>query len=671
VHADVGNIIILTNYFTGFTETAKRKWEEAFMLVEKQMKQKVPSLPLKKVFRGKYNIGELENYRQEPEADYWDKWPKLSYKEAMQLKSDIDVGKLEHLAEETEFPYPDLLEVIIQDVQSGASIGVIQGSDVPTDSSNAPSAFVCGAQISDTICKMISDGFVMGPFSEDDLPYVENRFSGVMAKIKPNNTARMILNLSKGFPHSVNSGIDGSEFPTLMSSTTEFIRILFRCGKGAEMTKADWASAYKQIRVRSDEVWQQAFRWLGKVFYELCLIFGAISSPGIFDRLAKLVLYIALVQADMPARCVIQHLDDVCSASPAGSGRAARFFNNYREVCEVIGVKLATEVDPDKAFAPSTEGIVLGVCYDTVDFVWYLREDKLSIILNMVQDAIEDEEMTQRVVQSLNGKLVDIRCLVPNSKFYLANLIMDSHQTDDMESMVELGDWTRADLSWWKLVLPLCCRRTSLQDPDRRVRPSALKIYSDAAGGSIETLGNGVGMVIYPSTYVYVPHRTKVNVGCLAYDGKSLANKLSVWELVGPLLALVCVPDMLRGRQAVAYVDNAGSVVWYNKGWAKQCNLGNTIIRAIYLVATALNCDFWVEKIGRCSSVETEAADALSKCDYKRFVRNMPEAADSVPRMVPRALLQWMQDPRPDRELGDSILTEMSSYTELLGYSHK
>lgn len=620
------------------------------------------------MFRSKFGLEELGSYKTKPSESYWENWPTLNYQDAMLAKSNINVTRLEQLAKETNYPYPHLLQIILTDVEQGAKLGVIQGSDVASDSTNAPSSFQYGAQVSDAICKMISEGFVMGPLEESDLPFTKSRFSGVMCKLKPNNTARVILNLSKGSPHSVNSGIDSSEFPTLMSSTKEFLRVLHRCGLGAEITKNDWAAAYKQIKMDPDQVWQQGFRWLGKVFYELCLVFGAVSAAGIYDRLAKLVLHLALVRAGMPARSVIQHLDDVCSASPAGSGRAQKFYNAYSEVCEEIGVKLASDEDPDKAFAPCTEGIVLGVCYDTVKWVWYLREDKLSIILNRIEEAMEHEELTQRAVQSLNGKLLDIRVLVPNSKFYLSNLMMDSHQTDQLDSMVELSDWTRSDLAWWKLVLPLCNQRTKLQDPDRRFLSSAVKIYSDAAGGSMDTLGNGVGMSIFPNVYAYIPHRVKVNAGFPAYDGKSLAHKLSVWELVGPLLALVCAPELLRNKQAVAFVDNAGSVVWYNKGWAKQCNLGNTVIRAVYLVATALNCDFWVEKISRCSSDQTEAADALSKCDFPRLVQHMPEAAATLPRVVPSTLLEWMADPRPDRDLGGRILEEMSKTVDLLGY---
>ena len=70
----------------------------------------------------------------------------------------------------------------------------------------------------------------------------------------------------------------------------------------------------------------------------------------------------------------------------------------------------------------------------------------------------------------------------------------------------------------------------------------------------------------------------------------------------------------------------------------------------------------------RWSSAGTEAADVLSKCDYQRFLSHMPEAAGTMPRLVPKSLIDWMADPRPDRELGGRILEEMAKTTELLGY---
>ena len=339
----------------------------------------------------------------------------------------------------------------------------------------------------------------MGPFTKDSIPFKESRISGLMVKLKPDGSARMILNLSKGTPYSVNEGIKSSDFPTLMSSTQEFVRVLNRCGKGALMTKIDWAAAYKQIRVNHSDIWQQGFQWLGMHFFELCLVFGASSSAGLFDRLAKIVLHIVLGISNMPRRCVIQHLDDVCSASPSGTNRASKFYNTFKEVCREIGVKLAPEGDPDKEFGPTTKGVVLGVVYDTVSWSWSIKEEKLSIILNNIQDCMENETMTLRDIKSLTGKLIDIRCLYPDFKFHLANLIKDSSTNGkEMKDLVSLSDWARKDLAWWLNTLPIVLGG-KIPLIDLNPNPRAIKIFTDAAGGSTHDSGRGIGVCIFLS----------------------------------------------------------------------------------------------------------------------------------------------------------------------------
>ena len=185
----------------------KRKWDEAFQLVESQIGQDISSLPANKVFKSKFGLPQLVD------PDFWLKWPKLSFEEAMKTKCDIKADVLGKLAEEVRFPYPNILCQILKDIREGASLGMSQGNDIPSDSANSLSAFVRGGQISDTICKIITQKFIMGPFEDSNLPFEENRFSGIMAKIKPDNSARMILDLCKGSRHYVNSGIDVSDYP--------------------------------------------------------------------------------------------------------------------------------------------------------------------------------------------------------------------------------------------------------------------------------------------------------------------------------------------------------------------------------------------------------------------------------------------------------------------------
>ena len=226
---------------------SKKKWNDAEKVVKEFLVKEVPPMPPKKVFKSKFELPELKSYKMNPGQDFWAKCPSLSWEEAQKLRSSINVGLLEKLAIQSGFLNTDLLYKILSDVKEGASLGVSQGMDIPSDSTNAPSALQFGHQVTDAICKMVAEGFVMGPFDEDKIPFEENRFSGIMTKMKPNNTARIILNLSRGKPSAVNEGIDSSEYPTIMSSTEEFLRVLYSAGKGAEMTKCDWQADLLKI----------------------------------------------------------------------------------------------------------------------------------------------------------------------------------------------------------------------------------------------------------------------------------------------------------------------------------------------------------------------------------------------------------------------------------------
>ena len=202
------------------------QWENLKKARIDQERVEVPSLPGTKVFTPKCNLPKLNNYRDEPSCSYWENWPSISWEEAKNMNSAICPIIFERLATETNYPYPSILQEVIRDIKNGAMIGVNDQYRIPSRSTNAPSAYDYGDRVSDSLCKMMRDGYIMGPFDVHELPFKENRFSGLMVKLKPDGSARMILNLSKGDPVSVNEGINSSDYPAIMSSTLEFVRLL-------------------------------------------------------------------------------------------------------------------------------------------------------------------------------------------------------------------------------------------------------------------------------------------------------------------------------------------------------------------------------------------------------------------------------------------------------------
>ena len=65
---------------------------------------------------------------------------------------------------------------------------------------------------------------------------------------------------------------------------------------------------------------------------------------------------------------------------------------------------------------------------------------------------------------------------------------------------------------------------------------TALHGFTFAAGGSLESFGNGIGAFLPPNTLAYVRFGFRINGPGVDETGETLSRKMSAWELAGPLL---------------------------------------------------------------------------------------------------------------------------------------
>ena len=97
----------------------------------------------------------------------------------------------------------------------------------------------------------------------------------------------------------------------------------------------------------------QCFSFFGKIFIESSITFGACSSPSIFHWISEIVPVIATVLAMMRRKHVLKQLDDVVAFGVRQL--VTRFNRNYKEVCSLLRVRLASNTDPDKCFSAKRE----------------------------------------------------------------------------------------------------------------------------------------------------------------------------------------------------------------------------------------------------------------------------------------------------------------------------
>ena len=617
-------------------------------------------------FSPKYRLPVVTDYRRDPGSEFWDGFPSNRSREAKSLVSPVQLLCLAHGVGGVDM---EIVEKVVKDLQEGAVIGCRGAAREGSVSRNASSCFDYPAQITDAIAGWLAKGFAAGPFLKQELPEGA-KVNGMMCRLKPTGAVRVILNLSAPAGRSVNDGIHSYEFPTVMSSTGQWLECLNRAGRGCMMTKIDWSDAYKHIHVHRDDQDLQWFEWMGRFFVELCLVFGAASSPGIYDRLAKLVLDLAVKLSGFPRNMVCQYLDDVCAAMRAGSPALARFREAYFSVSEQLGVRLSPEDDPDKAFAPRTSGVVLGVHYDTVSWTWSIPVEKLRRLEEQVALALEADTMAQGDIWSLVGRIVHYCPLVPAGRFNIGHLIRLNSVSTSKAARVAVDAAAKRQLAFWRLILKTSSGLASIPRPAAAAPAWALEFFTDAAGGSGATVGLGCGGVS-GSWWFYVPWGRKINTG-VKWKGSKLSQKMSALELVGPLICVAGGYERVRNRPVRILVDNSGSVHIWRKGYSNRCGLCTTLVSAIAAVAAGLGCTVHIEKVGRCSAAGPRMADALSKAAFglcREVGREAGWDLATAPAWVPAAILAWVADPNDDRDLGEDILLELRQRTLVLGYN--
>ena len=141
-----------------------------------------------------------------------------------------------------------------------------------------------------------------------------------------------------------------------MTTDAKFRRAMYWSGWPVEVMKTDWSIAYKHVSVNQEDHRFQLVEFRGRFFVELALTFGGCNSPSLYNMLARLLIELAALESGMDTRHSLQQLDDNCCTASVGSRIRWRYLKSYRGLADELGIRLAPEDDPAKAFPPSPAG---------------------------------------------------------------------------------------------------------------------------------------------------------------------------------------------------------------------------------------------------------------------------------------------------------------------------
>ena len=357
-------------------------------------------------------------------------------------------------------------------------------------------------------------------------------------------------------------------------------------------------------------------------------------------------------------------LDDVICVGSAGDGTVGKFYDTYRQIAEELGVRLADESDKDKAFRSSNEGKVFGISYDLQRWVWWISEDKLLPILSALQEVVGCDRIENGQIMSINGKLNHYMWLVPEGPWQRGFLLRLQDSTKPSGSKMTVGPFAKEQAAWWIVNLRAAAEESKILDPRPMETMCPVYVFSDAAGGDIGKIKNGIGGFIPPSNWMYMNWPSLIKENRENSLGIKFAHKLCSLEGFAALATLATVPNMARNREVIVLCDNAAFVGVFRKKHSK-CEYAYTVAKALHDVGVGLGAIVKVKKTKRCYSPSEIAADSLSKGDWDTAWQNMPMKRED-PGKIPRAALRWISNPVPDMNLGHKILADMSKYTNVL-----
>ena len=183
------------------------------------------------------------------------------------------------------------------------------------------------------------------------------------------------------------------------------------------MAKLDIKHAFRLFPVRLEDSELLGIHWRGKFYIDLCLPFGLLSSPYLFNRLADAFEW--LLKNNYHIQDLMHYLDDYFTVGPANLSFCAQNIKTILHMVSQMGIPLA----PNKLEGPTTCLVFLGILIDTTYMETSLPDDKLHELISELQSWSTRNKCLKRDLLSLIGKQNFACRIIPAGRIFLCRLI--------------------------------------------------------------------------------------------------------------------------------------------------------------------------------------------------------------------------------------------------------
>jgi len=366
-------------------------------------------------------------------------------------------------------------------------------------------------------------------WSSPAVPFAFFMTSPVAVVPKPGGDGwRIIDDLSKG-DNAVNASIDEKVVKLRYEQFQAALDMVVKLGRGCELAKIDWKSAFRQIAVHADDCCVLGISWRGKLFFRLVLPFGIRSAPFLFTEYAAALIW----KMRSLGFDVTYYLDDILLGGAKGTGKCAAAVAEL----ERLGAKLGIQYHPTKRDGPTTTIVFRGIGIDTIRMVLFIPEDKVVKANRAIAAVLSahNRHAFLKQLQKCVGLLNFLAMAVPNGRAMMRRLyafFKKKYAESAEEFTIPVEVWE--DLVWWQQCVQFTHQRTIFPIV---AAEDSFQIHTDACQ-------TGGGAVLFDRSFRIV--------GWFAFPWRSLPLSESMMASMPALEAFAFVVALLTFSPAIA-----------------------------------------------------------------------------------------------------------------------
>ena len=337
------------------------------------------------------------------------------------------------------------------------------------------------------IDKFFADGLLKGGLTGPcgAVPFNTIMVSPLMTANKKPSSRRAVYDATYG-PQSLNNSTPtehylGEKIAYTYPKVEDFQRLVLKCGRGCFLFKRDLARYYLQLPLDPPEYRFTGAVWRSLFFFFVSLMFGLRHSgyqgQKVSDAVAWVHRNLGLEYVPQPGveRAANTYNSRVHSALRVDLDPDRPLPYNNVNYCDDFGgcesslhkatvsyqalgdlfTELGLAESVDKACAPSTTMVFLGVHFDTDKMTMSVPQEKLQELRSDLEVWRRKSTAVRRDLQSLLGKLFWVSRVVRHSRPFMGRLLQQLRDMRDLtcSKKVPLSIDSRRDILWWSVYL--------------------------------------------------------------------------------------------------------------------------------------------------------------------------------------------------------------------------